>query len=265
MVEYRQIEKANSEIKKTDIKGKQYAGVSERVVAFRKVYPNGRILTDIISIDDTKVTMTAKIYNEDSDLIATGHASEEKKGLVNSVSMLENCETSAIGRALGFCGFGIDDGIASEQEMEKVEDYNLNNKKIEIYDKMYVSEKDAIKVVKASILDLMRKFGIIQQELKNKVWHQLWTTPEELNYTQLGMLETKLKTVNNTSSEWHDLYNKNTKIKEVVPVNQEVIYASSQYKFGKLALAQAGEDEMKKQEIINSYLDAGIDLTKEIK
>ena len=265
MIEYKQIEKANSEIKKTDIKGKEYAGVSERVIAFRKVYPNGRIETEIINTDGETVTMVAKVYNEENQLIATGHASEVKKGLVNSVSMLENCETSALGRALGFCGFGVDNGIASEQEIEKVEDYKLSNKKIEIFDKMFISEKDAIVMVKTSILDLMRKFGIIQQELNTKVRHQLWASLEELNYSQLGMLEAKLRTVNNTSSDWHDLYNKNTKIKEVVPVNQEVIYQSSQYKFGKLAILQAGEDEMKKQEIINNYLDAGIDLTKEIK
>lgn len=265
MVEYKQIEKANSEIKKTDIKGKEYAGVSERTIAFRKVYPNGRIETSIIDTDGEMVTMVAKVYNEEDKLIATGHASEVKKGLVNSVSMLENCETSAIGRALGFCGFGIDSGIASEQEIEKVEDYKLSNKKVEIFDKMFISEKDAIVIVKTAILDLMRKFGIVQQELNIKVRHQLWASLEELNYTQLGLLETKLKTVNNINSDWHDLYNKNSKIKEVVPPNQEVVYQSSHYKLGKIALTQAGDDEMKKQEIINSYLDAGTDLTKDIK
>ena len=265
MVEYKQIEKANSEIKKTDIKGKEYAGVSERTIAFRKVYPNGRIETEIIDTDGEMVTMVAKVYNEENQLIATGHASEVKKGLVNSVSMLENCETSAIGRALGFCGFGIDSGIASEQEIEKVEDYKLSNKKVEIFENMFIAEKDAIKIVKVSIMDLMRKFGIIQAELNTKVRHQLWSSLEELNYAQLGLLEAKLKTVNNTSSDWNDLYNKNTKIKEVVPVNQEVVYQSSHYKFGKLALQQAGDDELKKQEIINNYMDAGTDLTREIK
>lgn len=265
MIEYKQIEKANSEIKKTDIKGKEYAGVSERVIAFRKVYPNGRIETEIISSDEKNVTMVARVYSEDDKQIATGHASEVKQGLVNTVSMLENCETSAIGRALGFCGFGVDNGIASEQEIEKVEEHKLDNKKIEIFNKMYIAEKDAIALVKSSILDLMRKMGIVQSELNAKVRHKLWTSLEELNYSQLGMLESQLKTVNSLTSEWHDLYNKNSKIKEVVPENQEVIYQSSQYKFGRLALKQAGDDEMKKQEIINYYLDAGIDITKEIK
>lgn len=265
MIEYKQIEKANNEIKKTDIKGKEYAEVSERVIAFRKVYPNGRIETEIINTDGETVTMIAKVFNEDDKQIATGHASEIKKGTVNSVSMLENCETSAIGRALGFCGFGIDNGIASEQEVTKVENYKLENKKIEIYDKMYITEKDAITIIKVSIADLMRKQGIIKEELEKKIRQTLWTELEELNYSQLGILESKLKTINNKASDWHDLYNKNSKIKDIVPENQEIIYKSSMYKFGLLALKQAGEDEIKRNSIIDAYLDSGIDLTKEIK
>ncbi len=264
MIEYKDIEKANSEIKKTDIKGKEYAGVSERIIAFRKVYPNGRINTEIINSTDNTVTMIAKVYNE-SELLATGHASEEKQGLVNKISMLENCETSAVGRALGFCGFGVDNGIASEQELKKVEDYKLLNKKIEIYEKMYITESDAITILKTAIGDLMRKQGIVKQELETIVRNQTWTELDELNYQQLGMLENKLKTINSVCSDWHNLYNKNPKIKEVVPENQEVIYKSSKYKFGQLALKQAGEDEIKRNAIIEDYLDSGIDLTKEIK
>ena len=265
MISYEQIEKANSEIKKTDIKGKEYAGVSERVIAFRKVYPNGRIETERIENDEESVTMIAKVFNDEDKLIATGHASEVKKGLVNSVSMLENCETSAIGRALGFCGFGVDNGIASEQEIEKVEEHKLDNKKIEIYKDMYISEKDAMVIVKTAIADLMRRLGIVKEQLSCKVREQLWTTLEELNYSQLGCLEAKLKSVNNTNSEWHDLYNQNTKIKDVVPVNQEIIYKSSIYKLGQYALKQSGDDEIKKNAIIDAYMDMGVDITKEIK
>lgn len=62
--------------------------------------------------------------------------------------------------------------------------------------------------------------------------------------------------------EWHDLYNENTRIKEVVPLNQEVVYATSHYKFGKLALEMAGTDEELKNEIIDFYLNVGIDLLR---
>lgn len=274
MIEYKDIEKANSEIETIDIKRKnkdgevkttKYAEVSERVLAYRKVYPNRRIETEILELTENSIRMKATVYNDENEILATGHAGETKSGIINNVSMIENCETSAVGRALGFAGFGIDGGIASEQEMKKVEDYKLANKKIEVYDKMHISESDAITILKSAIGDLMRKQGVVKQELEVAVRNQTWTELEDLNYQQLGMLENKLKSINNTSSDWHNLYNKNSKIKDVVPVNQEVIYKSSQYKFGQLALKQAGDDEIKRNDIIDYYLDSGVDITKEIK
>lgn len=275
MIEYKDIEKANGEIKTIDLERTskktgettitKYAEVSERVLAYRKVYPNRRIETEILELTENSIRMKATVYNDENEILATGHAGETKAGIINNVSMIENCETSAVGRALGFAGFGIDGGIASEQEMKKVEEYKLNNRKIEVYDKMYISESDAVTILKAAIGELMRKQGIVKQELEVAVRNQTWTELDYLNYQQLGMLEGKLKTINNTSSDWHNLYNKNSKIKDVVPKNQEVIYKSSQYRFGQLALKQAAEDEIKRNAIIDSYLDSGVDLTKEIK
>lgn len=275
MIEYKDIEKANGEIKTIDLERTskktgettitKYAEVSERVLAYRKVYPNRRIETEILELTENSIRMKATVYNDENEILATGHAGETKAGIINNVSMIENCETSAVGRALGFAGFGIDGGIASEQEMKKVEEYKLNNRKIEVYDKMYISESDAITILKAAIGELMRKQGIVKQELEVAVRNQTWTELDDLNYQQLGMLEGKLKTINNTYSDWHNLYNKNSKIKDVVPKNQEVIYKSSKYRFGQLALKQAGEDEIKRNAIIDSYLDSGVDLTKEIK
>ena len=275
MIEYKDIEKANSEIKAIDYERTnkktgekvvtKYANVNERVLAYRKIYPNRRIETEILEITEDKIRMKATVYNDENEILATGHAGEVKGGIINTVSMIENCETSAVGRALGFAGFGIDGGIASEQEIQKVEEYKLANKKVEIYDKMYIAEKDAITIIKTAIAELMRKQGIIKEELERKIRQILWTSLEDLNYSQLGMLEAKLKSINNNTSDWHDLYHKNSKIKDVVPANQEVIYKSSKYKFGQLALKQAGEDEIKRNAIIDDYLDSGVDLTKEIK
>jgi len=275
VIEYKDIEKANSEIKAIDYERTnkktgekivtKYANVNERVLAYRKIYPNRRIETEILEITEDKIRMKATVYNDENEILATGHAGEVKGGIINTVSMIENCETSAVGRALGFAGFGIDGGIASEQEIQKVEEYKLANKKIEIYNKMYISEQDAIMILKTAIGDLMRKQGIVKQELEVIVRNQIWTELDELNYQQLGMLENKLKTVNNVNSDWHKLYNKNSKIKDVVPENQEVIYKSSKYRFGQLALKQAGDDAIKRNAIIDDYIDSGVDLTKEIK
>lgn len=208
--------------------------------------------------------MKATIISEDLIELATGYASEVKKGLVNSISMLENCETSAIGRALGFCGFGIDSGIASGQDMAKVEQYKLKNKKEEIYNNMYISYEEAMNIVKTAINDLCRKQGVVVTDLSLKINQELWCSLEELNLQQLKRLEVELSKINNKTHKWHDLYNQNEKIKSVVPENQEVIYKSSHYKFGQEALKQAGEDELLKGQIIDSYLELGTDLTKVI-
>ncbi len=263
-MKYEDISKVNLEIRKTDIKGKQYAEVSERILAFRKLNPNGRIITEIIDKTDNDVTMKATIYDETEKELATGYASEVKKGLVNSISMLENCETSAIGRALGFCGFGIDNGIASEQDIQKVEQYKQANKKEEIYENMFISYNEAMNVVKTSINDLCRKQGIVVSDLSAIINRDLWSTLEELNLQQLKRLELELAKINNTKHKWHELYNQNSKIKTVVPENQEVIYKSSSYKFGQEAIKQAGSNELLKDQIIDSYMELGTDLTKVI-
>lgn len=264
-MEYKDISQVNNEIKKTDIKGKKYAEVSERILAFRKLNPNGKIITEIIDKTDNEVTIKSIVYGENEKLLATGYASEVKKGLVNSISMLENCETSAIGRALGFCGFGIDNGIASGYDMEKVEQYKLKNKKEEIYYNMFLNYEDATRIVKVCINDLCRKQGIVVSDLSVVINRELWSTLEELNLQQLRRLEGELSQINNIKHKWHEeLYNQNSKIKTVVPVNQEVIYKSSSYLFGQEALKQAGEDELLKSKIVDCYLELGTDLTKVI-
>jgi hypothetical protein len=60
----------------------------------------------------------ATIYDEDNNILGTGTAYEnEKSSYINKTSYIENCETSAVGRALGMCGFGIDTSIASADEV----------------------------------------------------------------------------------------------------------------------------------------------------
>ena len=122
MLAYEQISKVNSEIKMIDLKGKNYAMVPERVDAFRKLFPEGFINTEIISHDGTTVLMQAKAgYYEDGVpiVLGTGFAQEIRgKGLVNGTSYIENCETSAVGRALGMMGLGINGGgICSAEEL----------------------------------------------------------------------------------------------------------------------------------------------------
>jgi len=117
--EFERIRLANSTIMTTPIKGKDYAQVNERIKAFRMVHPLGLITTEIISLENGVVTMQAKALTETGKLLGTGYAQEkESSSFINKTSFIENCETSAIGRALGMCGFGIDTSICSAEELQ---------------------------------------------------------------------------------------------------------------------------------------------------
>lgn len=256
-VSYEQIKKANEEIETIKLGSKGYAQVNERIKAFRKVYPTGPIETEIEEIKEDYVRIKTTVKNEDGEILATGYASETNDSKINQNSMLENCETSSVGRALGFAGFGVDAAIASAEDIERNKE---QNKQYEIYDKISIRDSEAKYIIKVAIGDLMRKMGVVKAHLAEVVEEELWTTLEEMTTHQLLKLEYKLKTLNMESNNWHYLYNENVKIKDVVAKGQEVVYESSYYKFGKLALATAGTDELLRNEIIDSYLNMGIKL-----
>jgi hypothetical protein len=119
MKKYLDLAIANEQIKTTDIKGKDYAEVNQRIKAFRMVYPQGSIPTEIVSIENGVVIMKASVFTDEGKLLATGTAYEkEDSTFINKTSYIENCETSAIGRALGIAGFGIDVSVASAEEVQ---------------------------------------------------------------------------------------------------------------------------------------------------
>lgn len=120
---YQDIQRVNSEIKTKPIKGKEYAEVPERVQAYRKLHPNGDIKTAIIpELTDLSagiVTFQASVYDEEGNHLGDGTAQEkEGSSFINKTSYVENAETSAIGRALGFLGIGSDTSIASAEEVQ---------------------------------------------------------------------------------------------------------------------------------------------------
>ncbi len=116
---YGDIQEANETIKTTDIKGKDYAEVNQRIKAFRMVHPEGTIETKMISNENGVCIFRASIYSNRFTLLATGTAYEkEGSTFINKTSYIENCETSAVGRALGMAGFGIDTSIASAEEVQ---------------------------------------------------------------------------------------------------------------------------------------------------
>ena len=128
------METANANVKSIDVKGKNYVMVNERIKAFRYVFPLGTISTEILEDDGERVTIKAYVYDGGA-LLATGHAFEVKAAsYINKTSYIENCETSAVGRALGFLGFGCDDSLASAEEVKNA---------IEAQDTIKAEEKKA--------------------------------------------------------------------------------------------------------------------------
>ena len=101
-----------------DIDGKAYTTVANRINVFRKFFPDYSIVTNIINDDDTKVVVQTKITTPSGVIIATGLAEEFRgKNIINTTSVLENAETSSIGRALACLSLGGSE-YASANELE---------------------------------------------------------------------------------------------------------------------------------------------------
>ena len=119
MYTYEDIKKANALCTGVDVKGKNYIEVNQRIKAFRSICPGGAIVTEMLSNDNGMCVFKATILDEEMRIIGTGTAYEkETSSYINKTSYIENCETSAVGRALGMCGFGIDTSIASAEEVQ---------------------------------------------------------------------------------------------------------------------------------------------------
>ena len=153
---YEQIKNASKQIKTTDIRGKQYAEVNQRIKAFRMLIPEGCIKTKIISMQDGIVVMQASVYDDAGRLLGTGTAYEkEGSSNINKTSYIENCETSAVGRALAMCGLGIDLSVASyeevsnaiEQQEKKNDGFPARKKMVEIAQKHYPDGSDNLKML----------------------------------------------------------------------------------------------------------------------
>jgi hypothetical protein len=120
---YEDLQRVNQTIKTIDIKGKNYAQVPERIKAFRMLYPEGFIRNELISNEDGVCIFKSEVgfYTESGEkrVLGVGTAFERQDStFINKTSYIENCETSACGRALGMAGFGIDTSVASAEEVQ---------------------------------------------------------------------------------------------------------------------------------------------------
>ena len=106
------------DMKTINIHGKQYVEVKERIRYFRENYTDWSLTSDVIELTDDRCVIKATISNEKDRVIATGIAYETQgSSYINKTSFVENCETSAWGRALANIGIGLDVAIASADEV----------------------------------------------------------------------------------------------------------------------------------------------------
>lgn len=111
---------ANYKFKTTNIKGKEYVEVNERIKFFRleEKYKGWCLCSEVVHLDEASCVIKATICDENGVTKATGFAQEDKSSsYINKTSYVENCETSAWGRALANLGIGIDTSIASSNEV----------------------------------------------------------------------------------------------------------------------------------------------------
>ena len=133
-----------------------YETVEVRLEKFIKDYPDSRIATELEVCDRDRYIVKAYLYKVAADTVAwtTGYAEEKvtDRG-VNSTSALENCETSAIGRALANAGYAAKGKRPSREEMTKV-----------------VSPR----VIKPVVQDLVQAIKAADKEIAEQDY---WTTP----------------------------------------------------------------------------------------
>lgn len=174
-ITFEKIKEANDALVPTDIKGKSYMEVNQRIKAFRMLFPKGTIQTEIVGISDGVCIMKATI--KDGDLIlGTGTAYEkENSTFINKTSYIENCETSAVGRALAMCGIGIDTSIASKEEVENaIKQQEEEERKLKEKTKLLVDIKNLMLEKKVLANEISEHFSknsaeMSEEELKKVI------------------------------------------------------------------------------------------------
>jgi hypothetical protein len=157
-----------------------YETVETRLEKWHGQYPDSRVETELIEASNTRFIVFCKLFKTEADPkpCATGLAFETitEKG-VNSTSALENCETSAIGRALANAGFAAKGKRASREEMAKV-----NNAEPNQYEKKLAERRYSPPATRsAAVEDALRASFTVENKEADP---QQWTVSEVVD--QIG-------------------------------------------------------------------------------
>jgi len=158
--------KESQKLKTVNIKGKPYVTVDERVKFFRDNYKDYSSVTEITHISEETIIIKAVIKNSDDRIISTAHAYEQITSYgVNSTNHIENCETSAIGRALGFMNIGVISSIASADEVKNAI-AKQSNVKPTLDEVTFLKAIDAIQNNKYTKKQLQDKYSLSSKQSK---------------------------------------------------------------------------------------------------
>jgi hypothetical protein len=141
-----------------------YETVEERLVKYWKDHPDGQIHTKLLEQSANRFIVLAEIYRTEADSRpwTTGLAEETVQGRgVNATSALENCETSAIGRALANAGYATKGKRASREEMSKV--------------KAKVEVQSIVQETKAKMADTAKEY--VPVPVESDPWNQSFAAP----------------------------------------------------------------------------------------
>jgi hypothetical protein len=117
------IDSPKKKLPTVQIQGKDYTLVKDRILYFNETFPNGMIITEILSdLHEDRFLIRATVYPDGfvQSRRFVGHSQAiVGDGYINKTSALENAETSAVGRALAMMGIGVIESIASGDEIHK--------------------------------------------------------------------------------------------------------------------------------------------------
>ncbi len=154
---------AKHQFKTTNIKGKAYVEVNERIKFFRTdaKYQFYGLESEIVKLDDSECVIIARIVDPENRIVATGIAQEYKSASrINSTSYVENCETSAWGRALGNLGIGIDTSIATANEVNNAihQQQNPPKPQVDVF-KQALQHLEGSKTKETALERILGKYG----------------------------------------------------------------------------------------------------------
>lgn len=180
-MDFKDLENVNKTLRTTDVKSKAYVEVNERIKGFRQLFPNGSIETNIERLENGVVVMSCTVKDENGKVLSKAYAYEkEGSTFINKTSYIENCCTSATGRALGYLGIGIDTSVASAEEVGNAQ---LQQEAEQVIDKIKV----------AALKQSIENNGLTMTQVNDILSQYDYTKLEDIKIRYFGEIVNKLK------------------------------------------------------------------------